>query len=224
MSVAGSSTLSEFRQRATIALADIRVQGGAGGATGKFRDARTTALATVPDVAALRDHLKAVRRATISNLAHHLETFERQATAAGVQVHWAADSAEASQIVVDIAQKHGATLAAKSKSMATEEISLNEALLAAGVEPVETDLGEWIIQLSEEPPYHIIAPAIHKTRGQVAELFEQISGQAMDADDIPKLTEAARHMLRQKFLEADVGISGTNIARGRNGQHCAGDK
>lgn len=217
MSVSGSSTLIQFRQNATIAIEDIRVQGALEGATGKFRDAREIALAAVPDAEAMRDHLKASRSATLSNLATHLQTFERNAIAAGAQVHWAATAEEASQIVLEIAQKHEVTLAAKSKSMATEEIKLNEVLQTAGIDPVETDLGEWIIQLSAEPPYHIIAPAIHKTRGQVAELFERISGEPMDADDIPKLTEAARKMLREQFLAAGMGISGGNIAVAETG-------
>jgi L-lactate dehydrogenase complex protein LldF len=101
--------------------------------------------------------------------------------------------------------------------MATEEIKLNEALEKAEIRPVETDLGEWIIQLSGEAPYHIIGPAIHKTRGQVAELFEQQSGQPMDANDIPALTEAARQMLRKEFLAAGMGISGANLAVAETG-------
>ncbi len=165
----------------------------------------------------MRDHLKKVRAATLANLAEHLETFERNATAAGAQVHWAKDGEEANQIILDIAKKHNVSLVAKSKSMATEEIKLNEALEKAEIRPVETDLGEWIIQLSGEAPYHIIGPAIHKTRGQVAELFERESGQPMDANDIPALTEAARQMLRKEFLAADMGISGANLAVAETG-------
>ncbi|MFO7682443.1 MAG: LutB/LldF family L-lactate oxidation iron-sulfur protein [Chloroflexota bacterium] len=211
------STVTEFRQRATVAIDDIRVQSALEGATGRFREHRAHALAHYPQVEELRDHLKQVRAAAVANLAEHLETFERNALAAGAQVHWASDAAEASQIILSIAQKHGVSLVAKSKSMATEEIHLNEAFKAVGIDPVETDLGEWIIQLAEEPPYHIIAPAIHKTRGQVAELFERISGEPMDANDIPKLTAAARRMLREKFLTAGMGISGANIAVAETG-------
>ncbi|UCG25324.1 MAG: lactate utilization protein, partial [Chloroflexota bacterium] len=155
--------------------------------------------------------------ATLARLAEHLETFERNALAAGAQVHWACDGAEASQIVVDIAQRHGATLVTKSKSMATEEIGLNRALSAAGITPVETDLGEWIIQLAQEPPFHIIGPAIHKTRGQVAQLFSAETGQALPPDDIPRLTAEARRLLREKFLAAGVGVSGANIGVAETG-------
>jgi len=212
-----TTTFSQFRQSASIAIEDIRMQGALEGATSIFVNARLRALIELPDSGPLRDHLKAVRSATLAQLAGHLETFESQATAAGAQVHWARDAAEAGRIIIDIARRHGVTLATKSKSMATEEIHLNRALAAAGVEPVETDLGEWIIQLADEPPSHIIAPAIHKTRQQVAELFSQQSGQTLSADDIPLLTAAARRILRQKFLAAGMGISGANIGVAETG-------
>ncbi len=206
-----STTTSQFRQRATIALNDVGLQGALDGATAKFATARERALAELPAADALRDHFKQIRQATLARLADHLTLFEQQAQANGTYVHWAADGAEACQIVTQIAQSHKVTLATKSKSMATEEIGLNQALLANGIEPVETDLGEWIIQLAQEPPSHIIAPAIHKTRQQVAELFSRTVGHALDADDIPSLTAVARQWLREKFLAAGMGISGGNI-------------
>jgi L-lactate dehydrogenase complex protein LldF len=210
-------TIPLFRAAAASALADARLQGALKGATGRFREARAAALAELPEVEALRDHLKAVRAAAIANLAGHLEEFERNATAAGAQVHWARDGAEACRIITDIALANDVTLAAKSKSMATEEIHLNEALLAAGVIPVETDLGEWIIQLDGDPPYHIIAPAIHKTKEQVAELFERETGLPQSADDIGALTQTARLLLREKFLAAGMGISGGNLGVAESG-------
>ena len=212
-----TATMSQFRSRALIAIEDIRLQGALEGATGKFSAGRVTALAELPEADALRDHFKAIRSATLARLAEHLETFERQAQANGSLIHWARDGAEASQIVVDIAQRHGATLATKTKSMATEEIGLNRALSAAGIEPVETDLGEWILQLAHETPYHIIGPAIHKTRGQVADLFTRESGQAHSPDDIPRLTATARRLLREKFLAGGVGITGANIGVAETG-------
>jgi len=207
----------EFRQVAASAIADPRLQGALEGATGRFRDARSVVLAELPDSNALRDHFKALRSATLARLAEHLETFERNATAAGAQVHWASDGAAACRIVADIARQHGVTLAAKSKSMASEEIHLNQALQAAGVDPVETDLGEWIIQLAGDPPYHIVAPAIHKTRQQVAEMFSKLTGETLPADDIPQLTAVARRLLREKFLAAGMGISGGNLAVAETG-------
>ncbi|MBK8986774.1 MAG: iron-sulfur cluster-binding protein [Chloroflexi bacterium] len=216
MSTPGSS-FSQFRHSATIAIEDVRLQGALDRALSHFREARGNALSAVPDVEALRDHLKAIRQTTIANLAEHLETFERSAQANGAHVHWARTAAEASQIVVDIARAHNVKLVAKSKSMMTDEIRLNQALEAAGITPVETDLGEWIIQLSQEPPYHIIAPAVHKTKGQVIELFEHESGESLSAADIPALTAVARRMLRAKFLAADMGVSGGNLAVAETG-------
>jgi L-lactate dehydrogenase complex protein LldF len=207
----------EFRHFAASAIADPRLQGALEGATGKFRAARSSALADLPDADALRDHFKTLRSATLARLAEHLETFEHNARAAGAQVHWAADGDAACRIVTQIARQHGVTLAAKSKSMVSEEIHLNQALAAAGVEPVETDLGEWIIQLAGDPPYHIVAPAIHKTRQQVAELFSELIGETLPADDIPRLTATARGLLREKFLAAGMGISGGNLAVAETG-------
>ncbi|MCB8967829.1 MAG: iron-sulfur cluster-binding protein [Ardenticatenaceae bacterium] len=212
-----TTTTAQFRERATIALEDVRLQQALDGATGRFATARQAALAAIPWADELRDHFKAIRAATLANLAEHLQTFERQATAVGTHVHWAQDGAEACAIVTEIAQRHGVTLATKSKSMATEEIHLNAALAKAGVRPVETDLGEWIIQLAEEPPSHIIAPAIHKTKEQVAELFERESGRPQSAADIPALTAEARRMLREQFLAAGMGISGGNLAVAETG-------
>jgi len=212
-----TATMGQFRSRARIAIEDVRLQGALEGATYNFSSHRVNALAEFPQVGELRDHFKAIRSATLARLAEHLEEFERQAQANGSTVHWARDAAEASQIVVDIAQRRGASLATKTKSMATEEIGLNRALSAAGIEPVETDLGEWILQLAHEPPYHIIGPAIHKTRGQVAELFTEESGETLSPDDIPKLTATARRLLREKFLASGLGITGANIGVAESG-------
>lgn len=212
-----TATFAEFRAGAAEAIGDPRLQVALEGATGRFRSHRSTVLAELPDLEALRDHFKAMRSATLGRLAYHLQDFEQQATAAGAHVHWAIDGAAACRIVAEIAQENGSRLVTKSKSMATEEIHLNQALQAAGIETVETDLGEWIIQLAGDPPYHIVAPAIHKTRGQVAELFSQLTGESLPADDIPQLTAVARRLLRERFLAADMGISGANLAVAETG-------
>jgi L-lactate dehydrogenase complex protein LldF len=217
MSAPTASSMGQFRQRATIAIDDVRLQGALEGATGRFRTSREVALAELPDADPLRDHLKSIREATLAGLADHLETFERNATAAGSKVHWARDASEACQIVATIAQEHGVELVTKTKSMATEEIRLNQALKESGISVVETDLGEWIIQLADEPPFHIIAPAIHKTRSQVAELFTEEAGQPLPPDDIPRLTAEARRLLRAKFLASGMGISGANIGVAETG-------
>ncbi len=211
-----TTTFAEFRRRAAAAIGDGQLQEAVDKGTTNFWEARCRALAEFPNAESLRDHFKAIRSATLGQLARHLETFEQNATAAGAQVHWAGNGAEACEIVVEIARRHGVKLATKSKSMATEEIHLGRALEAAGVEAVETDLGEWLIQLAQEPPFHIIAPAIHKTRQDVAALVSREAGRPL-ADDIPALTAEARRILRTCFLEAGMGISGGNIAVAETG-------
>jgi L-lactate dehydrogenase complex protein LldF len=211
------ASMAQFRQRATVAIDDIRLQSALEGATYRFSSHRVIALAELPAADELRDHFKQIRSATLVRLANHLETFERQAQAAGSQVHWARDGVEAGRIVLDIARRHGVELVAKSKSMATEEIHLNRTLEQNGVQAVETDLGEWIIQLAGEPPSHIVGPAIHKTRQQVADLLSREAGRPLSADDIPGMTAEARRILRQKFLAAGMGISGVNLGVAETG-------
>ncbi|HUF37827.1 MAG TPA: LutB/LldF family L-lactate oxidation iron-sulfur protein [Anaerolineales bacterium] len=205
-----------FRAAARIAIEDVKLGRSVEAATGRFRDAREAALAELPDADTLRDHFKRIRAATLADLPAYLETFKANATTAGAQVHFARDAADARELILEIAGSHGAALAAKSKSMTTEEIRLNEALEAAGVRPVETDLGEWIVQLAGEAPAHIIAPAIHKTKEQVAGLFVAESGEDVPAE-IPALTALARRRLRETFLRAGIGISGGNLAVAETG-------
>ena len=210
-------TVAQFRAGAAETIADEGLRLALRGATGHFVEGREAAFANFPDGEPLRDHLKAVRGATIANLAVYLEQFERNAQAAGTIVHWARDGAEATAIVAAIAREHGVELVAKSKSMATEEIKLNDALADEGVRVVETDLGEWIIQLAGEAPYHIIAPAIHKTKAQVVDLFEEQTGETLTDTSIPALTAEARRLLRAEFLAAGMGISGGNMGVAETG-------
>jgi L-lactate dehydrogenase complex protein LldF len=210
-------TFREFRSGAVHAIANPHLQQALDGATLKFRTDRLSRLAEILDPDALRDQLKAIRSATLAHLAEHLETFEREAQAAGAKVHWARDAGEANRLVIDIVQQHGAHMAVKTKSMATEEIHLNPALKAAGITSVETDLGEWIIQLAGEPPAHIVVPALHKTRAQVAELFTREVNRPLDPENIPALTAEARRVLREKFLAAGIGITGANIGVAETG-------
>lgn len=210
-------TVSQFRQSAAETIQNNALQIALKGATAHFTAGRQAAFANFPDGEAVRDHLKAVRQATISNLGEYLEQFEQNAKANGTIVHWARDGAEAVKIVVQIARDHDITLAAKSKSMATEEIHLNQALEKSGVRPVETDLGEWIIQLAGEAPFHIIGPAIHKTKEQVVALFEEEAKRPLNDTSISALTAEARRMLREQFLAAGMGISGGNIGVAETG-------
>ncbi len=159
---------------------------------------------------ALRDAGEAIRNRALEHLDLWIERFEREAMARGATVLFAETTADVRRMVLDIAKRHGLKKAVKSKSMLSEEAGLNEALAAGGVTPVETDLGEYIIQLAGEPPSHIIAPAVHKSRDEVSDLFERHHG-GQRRTDIPELTHEARARLRQHFLSADLGISGGNF-------------
>jgi L-lactate dehydrogenase complex protein LldF len=205
-----------FRERAGQALRDSFLQEALGIATTKFIGLRREAFGEFPEGEALRDRARAIKEATLQRLDHYLELLIDNVERRGGHVHYATTADEARAIVLDIARRSGARLAVKSKSMATEEIHLNEALAAAGVTPVETDLGEYIIQLAHERPSHIIAPAIHKTKGQVAELFARELGRET-APDPEVLTRIARAELRQKFLDADLGITGANFGVAETG-------
>ncbi len=178
--------------------------------TARLADHRRAALATLPDFEELRTQANAVKRHTIENLDFYLEQFEANAKAHGAHVVWARDAAEAADFVWNLAKEKNAKLLVKSKSMTTEEIGLNERLAHHGLEPVETDLGEYIIQLAGERPYHIVAPALHKTRFEVADLFTEKLGVEREVE-IEKQTRIARRVLRERFLAADIGISGANF-------------
>ncbi|MEW6368198.1 MAG: LutB/LldF family L-lactate oxidation iron-sulfur protein [Acidobacteriota bacterium] len=208
---------STFRRRASGILADARTQAYLASATDRFREGREREWRELPAIDALRTAARSIRESAIANLDVHLTTLAERVRSSAGHVHLAADAAEACRIVVDIARRHRCRAAVKSKSMVSEEIRLNEALGAAGIDVVETDLGEWIIQLAGDRPYHIIAPALHKSKEEVAELFSAKTGQRVPADDISTLTAVARRELRQAFLGADIGISGVNFAVAESG-------
>jgi L-lactate dehydrogenase complex protein LldF len=206
-----------LRQRATQALGDRFLHEALDIATTKFITLRREAFGDFPEGERLRDRARAIKEATLQRLDEHLEKLVANVERLGGHVHFATTAEEARDIVLDIARRTGARMAVKSKSMATEEIHLNDALEAIGVTPVETDLGEYIIQLAHERPSHIIAPAIHKTKGQVAELFSrELKRPGLPADP-EVLTKIAREELREKFLTADLGITGANFAVAETG-------
>ncbi|MBX3436344.1 MAG: iron-sulfur cluster-binding protein [Planctomycetaceae bacterium] len=172
---------------------------------------------SLPEWEALREHASQIKQHTMARLGDLLEEFERNATARGAVVHWAKDAAEHNKIVLSLLQNHGARKVVKSKSMLTEECHLNPYLERHGIEVVDTDLGEWIVQLRKEPPSHIVLPAIHTKREEIGDLFHEHIGTEKGATDPAYLTEAARQALRRKFLEADAGITGVNFAVAETG-------
>lgn len=209
-------TLDSFPANARQALADDKLRGALRRATGTIHERRDEAVAAVPEWQALRQRAKEVKRATLERLDEYLEEFEREATARGTQVHWARDAEEANRIVAEIAERANAKTLVKSKSMTTEETELNQHLEGLGYHIVETDLGEYIIQLAGETPSHIIVPAIHKSRDDIGDLFQR----ALDvehSEDPAELTRIARHRLRDEFARADMGISGANFAIAETG-------
>ena len=199
-----------FSTRARRALADASLREAMAVSRGHFVGARTAAVLDYGDFESLRERGKYIRNQSINEMPQLLRQFEKNATAAGARVLWADDGASACNIITAIARRHNAKVAVKSKSMASEEVGLNAALAAAGIEAVESDLGEFIVQLADEMPSHIIAPALHKTRAEVANLFAA-NGINTGGDDIQSLTRAARQYMRDKFFAADIGISGANF-------------
>jgi L-lactate dehydrogenase complex protein LldF len=198
------------------ALLDAGLQRQLGTALPGFRDQRNRAVAEVPEWESLRGAAAAIKDEALADLETHLVQLETQLTARGAAVHWAVDAAAATRIVVDLARQRGVRRIVKSKSMTTEEIHLNPALEAAGMTVVETDLGEYVVQLAGDRPSHIIAPIVHKSMAAVAELFTQKLG-VPQYDRAEDLTRVARRALRAEFLSADMGISGVNFAVAETG-------
>ena len=210
-----------FYTRAQHAIADPHLQTALDRATGRMMVARRQAIALIPDGEAARDHAQRIRAHTIANLDTYLDQFVAAATANGVHVHVAEDAAAATRTVVDIARQHAVRRVVKGKSMVSEEVELNAALEQAGMRVVETDLGEYVIQLDRDVPSHIIAPIIHKTKEQVADTFRrELHATDEDVADITQMTAFARRMLRAEFLAADMGVSGVNFAVAESGSLC----
>jgi L-lactate dehydrogenase complex protein LldF len=209
----------DFAAAAAKALADTQLRRNIGKATGTIRAKRAAVVGEVPDWPELRAAGSAIKTATMRSLDTLLIELEGAVTARGGVVHWARNADEANAIVVDLVKATGADEVVKVKSMATQEIGLNEALAAAGVAAYETDLAELIVQLGDDRPSHILVPAIHRNRAEIREIFLR---EMPDVDpgltDLPTaLTEAARLHLRRRFLSARVGISGANFAVAETG-------
>lgn len=197
-----------YQEKIHDAISDPQLQLAIYSGTARIAEGRRRAVASevLPDYQDLRQHAHEIKKHTLDHLDFYLEELERNVEKRGGKVIWANHAVEACDFIEKLARERGVKLAVKSKSMVTEEIHLNDRLEKSGVEAVETDLGEYIIQLSGETPYHIIAPALHKTREQVAALL----GQRIDAT-AEELTAVARARLREKFLAAGIGITGANF-------------
>lgn len=209
-----------FEQAAAEALADERLYETLERATDRIRARRATVVDEVPDWEALRDAGAAARDRALLSLDEVLVELEASVERTGGTVHWARDALEANEIVTGLVIATGAREVVKVKSLTTDEIALNEALVAAGVTPIETDLAELIIQLAGERPSHLLVPALHRSAPQIAELFRERFELPELRDDPAELAEAARCFLRRAFLRAEVAISGANFAVAETGTVC----
>jgi L-lactate dehydrogenase complex protein LldF len=211
-----------FPAAARRALADSQLRRNLAKATTTIRAKRAAVVAELPDWEELREAGRAIKARTMANLDSYLERLEAEFTARGGTVHWARDANEANQIVTDLVRSTGSTEVVKVKSIVTDEIGLNEALAGAGIDAVETDLAELIVQLGNDRPSHILVPAIHRNRAEIREIFlrRMADVDAGLTDEPAALAEAARLHLRRKFLSATVGISGANFAVAETGTLC----
>ena len=208
-----------FPVASASALADGQLRRNLGHATSTIRAKRAAAVAEVPDWAELRAAGAAIKDDVLAHLDRYLMQLEEQVRARGGTVHWASDANEANQIITGLVAATGQRSVVKVKSMATQEIGLNEALAAAGIEATETDLAELIVQLGHDRPSHILVPAIHRNRSQIRDIFlrEMPDAPAQLSDEPAELAAAARAYLRRRFLAAQVAISGANFAIAETG-------
>jgi L-lactate dehydrogenase complex protein LldF len=209
-------TSYRFKETARAKLADPNLQAALDKLQTNFVQGRAQRVAELDNFEAIRDAAAEIRDRALAHLDVYLSEFERNAAAQGTVVHWAETTQDVNRIVCELAARYGVRKAVKSKSMVSEECALNDALEAAGVEVVETDLGEYILQLAKEPPSHIVAPVVHKTRDEVSDLFEAKHGRPRTTA-ISDLTREAREILRPHFLSADMGITGANFVIAETG-------
>jgi L-lactate dehydrogenase complex protein LldF len=204
------NTSVDFKRQVTIKLADVRLQEALSRLQTRFVEGRSAVISEIHDLQETRNAAAAIRDRVLNDLEHWLLYFEQQATKRGAIVHWAETGQDVNRIVAEIAVGHGVRTATKSKSMVSEECGLNEALERAGVEVMETDLGEYILQIAHEAPSHIVAPVVHKNKDEISDLFAKIH-QLPRKTGIAELCREAREILRPAFLNADMGISGANF-------------
>lgn len=212
--------VAEFRARIDKALGNTEVRANFRKAMAGITSKRAAQFTDDAGLQALRDQAAAIRAYSLTNLPTLLEQLEQRLQGNGIQVHWAETPQQANQVIADILAAANCHSVVKGKSMVSEETNLNAYLEALGIEVLESDLGEFIIQLAHEPPSHIVAPAIHKNRREVAELFQRYYPELPYTEDIEQMTLAARRILRDKFAHADAGISGVNFAVAETGTLC----
>ncbi len=211
-----NAVAESFKKRVAKSVGDEALHKALRRATDRFGANRLKMLATLPDPDEARDRARAIRRHTIANLDRYLGQFVENVERAGGVVHWAADGAEANRIIVQLAKERGVELIVKGKSMISEETGLNDALKEAGVIPQETDLAEYVVQLGDDTPSHIVVPAVHLTRHDFSHLFHQHLG-TEETEDANRLASFARAALRQKYLEAGMGFTGANFGVAETG-------
>jgi L-lactate dehydrogenase complex protein LldF len=204
------NTSLQFKKQVTVKLADVKLQGALSRLQSRFVEGRSAVISEIADLQQTRTAAAAIRDRVLNDLEHWLLHFEQQASTRGAIVHWAETAADANRIVAEIAAQHGVRTAAKSKSMVSEECGLNEALEQAGIKVMETDLGEYILQLAHEAPSHIVAPVVHKNKEEISDLFAD-KHRLPRKTGIAELCREAREVLRPAFLNADMGISGANF-------------
>jgi L-lactate dehydrogenase complex protein LldF len=213
--------MTGFPAAARVALGDAQMRRNVGKATSTIRARRAEVVSEVPDWEALRAAGAAIKQRAMATLGDQLEALESAVTGAGGTVHWARDAAEANAVVINVARRHGVREVIKSKSMATEEIGLNAALAGAGIEAIETDLAELIVQLASDRPSHILVPAIHRNREEIRALFAATIARDCELSSDPRaLCDAARAHLREKFLSVPMAVSGANFGIAETGTIC----
>ena len=215
-----TAPVESFSAAARRELANVQLRSNLRAATDTIRDKRGRVVAELPDWEALREAGRAIKADVLGRLDEYLVQFETAVHEAGGHVHWARDAAEANAIVAGIARSHRVDEVVKMKSLTTDEIGLNEALAAEGIHALETDFAELILQLDGDWPSHILVPAIHRNRTEIRDLFARTIAPGIQSDDPRELAEAARRYLRERFLDAKLGVSGANFAVAETGTIC----
>jgi L-lactate dehydrogenase complex protein LldF len=212
--------MTSFPEAARAELANAQLRANLRTATDTIRDKRERVVAEVPDWEELREAGRAIKAEVLARLDEYLLQFEAAVETAGGRVHWARDAAEANAVVADVARAHGVTEVVKMKSLTTDETGLNDALAGQGIHALETDFAELILQLDGDWPSHILVPAIHRNRREIRDLFARTIAPGLVSDEPRELAEASRRYLRERFLDARMGVSGANFGVAETGTIC----